>query len=130
MKRRNVLASLASIFGVGVARAQEAPKLSTPTRYLFSKLAWENGPCQFSPDGSSLECEEGKAKPDQCPVCGTIAKPYHAGVKHVRTYRACAPNETASAGPTMCWDAREEPEPKSKICRCKHCNAAFWQDAV
>lgn len=71
-----------------------------------------------------------KAKPEnkRCPVCGTLAEPYAVipeegvGLTDCRTYK-----EDGSV--VVCDPIRIGPAYPSRITRCKHCNAAFWQDA-
>ena len=55
-----------------------------------------------------------KPKNGECPVCGTMAPKYFAQSARVLTV---IPPINVPA------------DPDSKIIRCTHCNAAFWQDA-
>lgn len=83
---------------------------------------------------SSEECERiarfGLVQANnRCPVCGTIAEPYHRPMaegnmgfaKNCKPAGellvACDPPKMVPVGET------------SRMIRCKRCNAAFWQDA-
>jgi hypothetical protein len=51
---------------------------------------------------------------NQCPTCGTMAKAYYE----------------IDPGGSICSDANGiSPCKAQNLARCKHCNAAFWQDA-
>ena len=91
---------LASVFGfLGIARAQQWKEREPDGANCLS----------LDTDGTggnlrSIPCGNiGNRKPalnNQCPVCGTMAKPYH-------DYKTGSMNLT----------------------RCLRCNAAFWQDS-
>lgn len=63
----------------------------------------------------------GMKKPlnNQCPVCGTMAQPYHPDIRYCGDYNIG--QQPTALGMAGC-------EPKSIMCRCLRCNASFWQD--
>ena len=61
----------------------------------------------------------GKAKPDQCPVCGTMAEPY----KRVSEF-----GYTRKDGRFVPGYYPDGPDERTT--RCKRCNSAFYQDAI
>jgi hypothetical protein len=62
---------------------------------------------------------------NQCPVCGTMAKPYSG--KRAFTYPFCEGAQQLPPTKEM-WEKCQDP-PAQRIARCRHCNAAFWQNA-
>ena len=100
---------LMSVFGfLGIARAQ-----------------------QWKGDGSleadaPLRLKPGKALNNQCPVCGTMAKPYKANPP-CGTFFDKQGNLKSYNSQVICGDDyKTSPE---NLTRCLRCNAAFWQDS-
>ena len=90
---------------------------------LFAPQAVAQGLTAPSDIGPSRACTIprswcGKAKPNECPVCGTMAKPYVRSVEGMNG--ACFAN-------CLPWTINDLP--KSQQIRCSHCNVSFWQDA-
>ena len=116
MKRK---AFMASIFGaLGVARTQTAIPSTPPTGGVVawhpkedpSKVCFLNSEgrvrCESFQQPAILGWQYGPALGNQCPVCGTMARPVN--LDDVNT----AYSRTGGWAPT----------------RCKRCNAAFYQD--
>lgn len=118
MKRRSIFAALAAFF-TGRAMAQEYTA-GEGLRLLKSEVRPESteGPgvtdACFYPH-PRLGCIE--PKPNQCPVCGTMAEPYKRELDCVGM-----DVEKGRYVPLPCG-------PADRVTRCKRCNAAFWQDA-
>jgi len=66
---------------------------------------------------------------NECPVCWTMAPPY---IRSVEGLTGCGPAECTPNGScfAVCRPWTINDLPKSQQVRCKHCNVAFWQDAV
>ena len=111
---------LAGLLGLGVVRAQTA-------NTACIAIEPDGSVGHEIPCGDPIRWRDGKAKNNQCPVCGTMAIPYKRnppcgtyydkGVLH--SY-----NQGVYCGPE--YTAKTE---ASNLVRCKRCNAAFWQDA-
>jgi|ERR1017187_9625201 hypothetical protein len=98
-----------SAWEAGLGKTLEVANQS-PTGIWYAPLQW------------SVPLMEGaKPKPNQCPACGTMAKPYHPVTTYCGDYSSGQP--MSALGLAGC-------EPKMSITRCKRCNAAFWQDAA
>lgn len=76
---------------------------------------------------------------NECPVCGTMAEEYtrqmQEDVGQDIDYEAEKKWDAENPGKTKAWmfvrPARKYPVgPRERLTRCKHCNAAFWQDAM
>ena len=113
MKRSAFLASFLGVLGISQAQQWKGGNASgTPDSAML-------------PDGSvmlpngtvvSRHFKPGKALNNQCPVCGTMAKPYRA----------------ATGGMTLTGTVRIDPPgdmPRLNLARCLRCSAAFWQDS-
>lgn len=67
--------------------------------------------------GMGTAWDKRKPKNNECPVCGTMAEPFHKP-----RYWDNYPSGFVETGA----DGRSRPV---DVTRCKHCNAAFWRDA-
>jgi hypothetical protein len=91
---------------------------------------------RWSIEGRNLDWfSEGNPLNNQCPVCGTMAEPYHP-TELKRVFIPCP--KTAlyfdKTGSGLCEDWKLFPVEGSvagmqRLNRCKRCNCAFWQDA-
>lgn len=78
-----------------------------------------------------------KPAPDECPVCGKMAKPYIRVPAYIWPEYDTEANEKwlrEHPGETRTWFYTKDKHgplagDPSAITRCAHCNAAFWQDA-
>lgn len=63
----------------------------------------------------------------QCPVCGTVAKPYLKSdwASTLNTF----PCAGSGGGDSVCRPATPSMAPSSRLIRCEFCSCAFWQDA-
>ena len=113
LARRNLFAALAGF--LGIARAQTSTNLPTVTcrdadvyppdcKTKIVKLGWQSG----------------KATPNQCPVCGTMADPYVRKLDDCDVWNMSG--HVASTRKVPC-------SPASREVRCARCNNAFWVDA-
>jgi len=75
---------------------------------------------------------------NECPVCGTMAAPYSIAsvVKARNGMGPCLGSPIGFADVNgistihaNCVPSTEREIPKSRMARCAHCSAAFWQDA-
>ena len=120
---------IAMLFGGGaLAKGQEA--YQSIGGYLQQPRLDPVGPQEFSCGGNPChaghggpEWNGGKAKPNQCPACGAMAKPWR--VEHEKTLSSGWMGALAW-GPGV---KRERLEDAANLTRCSRCNAAFWQDA-
>ena len=98
---------LASVFGfLRIAQAQQG------LAGMDSDRAWAMPPY--------------KPLNNQCPVCGTMARPYTGK----RAYSEPWCEGAQPFPPTKEMLAECQDPPRQRIVRCHRCNAAFWQDAV
>lgn len=65
---------------------------------------------------------------NQCPVCGTMAKPYFRLLNYYAGMKNCKPDSKSSVF-SLCDAPTERIGPMEQITRCLRCNNAFWQDA-
>jgi len=115
MTRRGIFAALAAVTG---AVAQQWKQCVPDDKEAESMHLGK----------SAIVCSD-KNKPalnNQCPVCGTMAEPYHRPTGGVHIV-PCGPGVIGSN--VVCAEPGEPYGPTEIIVRCKHCNAAFWQDA-
>ena len=105
-------AFLVLIFGfLGVSRAQQEEGIGIT----------------YNPPQWTIPLGNGhKPHNNQCPVCGTMAKPYSG--KRAYTEPWCI-GSGHQFPPTKEMMAECEDPPRQRITRCLRCNAAFWQDA-
>jgi len=62
---------------------------------------------------------------NQCPICGTMAEPYRP-----QPSRYCADSAVMQLDGTLVSGCEFEAKMSGRnLARCRHCNAAFWQDA-
>lgn len=133
MNRRKIFAWIAGLFGAGMAKAQVLRSV-----YQLSEHAVKGDKYQDTVDGKLwefngkewrpanvprapfLDWKRGKAKNNQCPVCGTIAEPYKADTRFCGDYNIG--QQEYALGMSGC-------DPKHIVTRCMKCNAAFWQTA-
>ena len=73
-------------------------------------------------------------KPNQCPVCGTMAESYRREFSSSGMLTNCRPVTNPPNGLVnlmQCDEAKKIPiSPPERLTRCKRCNAAFYQDSV
>ena len=104
MKRSAFLASFLGV--LGISQAQQWKE-----RLPHGVHCWHYGT-----DGTVVPCDDSwpPALNNQCPVCGTMAKPYRRmGMSLTGTVRIDPPGDM----------------PKHNLARCLRCNAAFWQNS-
>jgi hypothetical protein len=111
MKRRSMFAALAAFLG-GQAQGQEPIGVGCGSPHPF------------------LGCVE-KPKPNQCPVCGTMAEPYVRPTEseYFDTDTCIADQGNPSFAVCRQPSKMRRVGPDERVTRCKRCNAAFWQDA-
>jgi hypothetical protein len=118
MKRFSFLAAL---FGFGAsAKAQEYGSLKD------FKLEVRYCPPQWTVKERE-DC--GKPLNNECPVCGTMAKPYERKMIQHGSGINCRPSYPYSILEVCDRDEEFESLPIQDCIRCVHCNAAFWRDA-
>lgn len=115
MKRSAFIGSLLGVVGIG--RAQQWKQCTTGL----------TGTTGYITPIRCMEPHEHQEPPlnNQCPVCGAMAEPRSFWEGGMRT-KQCNP---PSADPYIVCADQTYYDPGPAITRCKHCNAAFWQDA-
>ena len=121
MKRSAFLASLLGVLGIGQAQQWREDE---PERTL-NCMGWDKeGNITRAACGHS-----GTHKPalnNQCPVCGTMAKPYRGKRAYSEPWCEGGPQQFP---PTKEMLAQCEDLPRQRITRCLRCSAAFWQNS-
>ena len=120
MKRSAFLASLLGFLGISQAQQWREDE---PERRLdpLNCMGWDK-----EGNVARVACgHSGKHKPalnNQCPVCGTMAKPYSG--KRAYELPFCEGAQQFPPPPGACDEL-----PRQRITRCLRCTAAFWQDS-
>lgn len=114
---------IAALFGIGtLAKAQEQIPIVSNIGFLPS-LWVENREIHWFRDKKPLN--------NQCPVCGTMAAPFHRDLV-VNGLKFREWEQRNAGGDFQKW-AKENggipTGPVENLTRCARCNAAFWQDA-
>ena len=107
MKRSAFLTSLLGVLGIGQAQQ------------------WKETVGTVSEDGS-YKVSHGTALNNQCPVCGTMAKPYSGKRAYSEPWCEGSGHQFP---PTKEMLAQCEDLPRQRITRCLRCSAGFWQDS-
>ncbi len=119
MNRRAIFAVIAALWGARKAAGQ-------PDRMAIRQP--QNGDLYRYRAGVLSLVEYGK--PNQCPVCATIAEPYkRPKLVQYSPAKPCGTDRKFSS--ELCvQEIFSYDGPEERVTRCKRCNCAFFQDAV
>ncbi len=125
---------LLALFG-GAAAGQKMPKCDAATEGMMWPSDVTGGaPKKACFQGQWLEVAKEPRRPKprngECPVCGTMAKPYVRPVAKAGEYVPCAPSHDGLSYSALCsYDEGASYGPMSRPVICAFCRCHYGQDA-
>ncbi len=124
-------AFFSSILGfLGVAEAQQS--ITDWTVTPGPKMQQWETPGYYPPQWSKSLAKHLAPKPNQCPVCGTMAAKYKKLARLWEfkvTDEMCDPTKSTPDMVKHCENMKVDILPNARMTRCRICNAVFMQDA-